>query len=187
MPISRFQRIGNQLYARWKWLLSFRKTTWTLNDYPVVVMKQDPDPHFQPPRFPQHRFRAFIVNWALTGSGDSPAEARAALADAFTTNQTNCKQQEKPAFRPGRKVPIEFAPQDKIATNEALSEDFIHRVLELDWAWISDESTLWDFHTDQDNEAMYAKIREIYGTDVSDIQSARLWKILERIEESRTK
>jgi len=27
-----------------------------------------------------------------------------------------------------------------------------------------------------------AKIQEVYGVDVSDIESARLWEILERIE-----
>jgi len=69
--------------------------------------------------------------------------------------------------------------------NETLSEDFIRKVLDLDWAWISDESSLWDFHMEQDNQALYAKIWEIYGVDVSDIQSARLWEILDRIEKSR--
>ncbi len=31
----------------------------------------------------------------------------------------------------------------------------------------------------------YTKIHEVYGVDVSDIESARLWAIFERIEESR--
>jgi hypothetical protein len=30
-----------------------------------------------------------------------------------------------------------------------------------------------------------AKIRDIYGVDVSDIESARLWQILERIKHHR--
>jgi hypothetical protein len=54
-------------------------------------------------------------------------------------------------------------------------------VLGLDWAWISDESSLWDFHHDETNDALISKIDEVYGVDVSDIQSARLTEILERI------
>jgi len=84
-------------------------------------------------------------------------------------------------IRPGVNAPIEFAAQELISVNTELSEDFIRRVLKLDWAWISDESTLWDFHTDDSNEKMWAKILEVYGVDVSDIESARLSEIFNRI------
>ncbi|HTJ29438.1 MAG TPA: hypothetical protein VL346_03010 [Acidobacteriaceae bacterium] len=49
-------------------------------------------------------------------------------------------------------------------------------------AWISDESSLWDFHTEQTNDLLIAKIRDVYGVDVSDIESARLWEIIEHIK-----
>ena len=55
----------------------------------------------------------------------------------------------------------------------------------MDWAWISDESSLWDFHGELTNDHLYAKIKEVYGVDVSDIESARLWMIFRRIEQSR--
>ena len=84
-------------------------------------------------------------------------------------------------IRPGVNAPIEFAAQDLISVNRELSEDFIRRVLNLDWAWISDESSLRDFHTDETNEQLSAKILEIYGVDVSDIESARVSEILNRI------
>lgn len=90
-----------------------------------------------------------------------------------------------PDTRTGKKVRIEFASQEKVSSDPALSDDFIERVLGLEGAWISDESSLWDFHTEQTNEHLYAKIREVYGVDVSDIKQARLWAIFERIEESR--
>lgn len=64
-------------------------------------------------------------------------------------------------------------------------EDFVRRVLGLDWAWISDESSLGDFHDDKTNEALIAKVKEVYGVDVSDIQSAKLFEILDRIAASR--
>jgi hypothetical protein len=54
-------------------------------------------------------------------------------------------------------------------------------VLNLDWAFISDESSLWDFHEAKTNEALIARIKEVYGVDVSDIESAKLPEILERI------
>ncbi len=73
----------------------------------------------------------------------------------------------------------------KISGDESLSEDFIQKVLGLDWAWISDESSLWDFHTEQTNDLLIAKIREVYHADVSDIESARLWEILERIKHAK--
>ena len=51
----------------------------------------------------------------------------------------------------------------------------------MEWAWISDESRLWDFHSEETNDALYAKIEEVYGVNVSDIESAKLSEILERI------
>ena len=89
------------------------------------------------------------------------------------------------AVRPGTRVRIEFASQEKVSSDPALSDDFMKRVLGLEGAWISDEPSLWDFHTEQTNDHLFAKIREVYGIDVSDIESAKLWAIFERIEESR--
>jgi len=40
---------------------------------------------------------------------------------------------------------------------------------------------LWDFHSDETNDFLYSKIKETYGVDVSDIESAKLCEILERI------
>lgn len=79
-----------------------------------------------------------------------------------------------------------ISSQDQVNEYEALNEDFIHRVLDLDWAWISDESSSWDFHEESDNSRLNAKIMEVYGVDVSDIQSGRLAAIFERIVQSRS-
>jgi len=84
-------------------------------------------------------------------------------------------------IRPGVNAAIELAAQELVFVNRELSEDFTRRVLNLDWAWISDESSLWDFHTDETNEEMWEKILEVYGVDVSDIASARLSEIFNRI------
>lgn len=173
------------MLAAWKWLLSFRKPEWVLNDYPIRVTAQEPDPSFSAPRFSQHLYRAYMVNGAITGSGDTPEQAKAGLAQNFETVSQRRKQEGKPAIRPGANWPVEFASQERVSSNEALREEFIQRIFGLEWAWISDESSLWDFHTEQTNESLYTKIREVYSVDVSDIESAKLWAIFERIESSK--
>lgn len=185
MAFSPTIRMTNQMLAAWKRLLSFGKSEWTLNDYPIRIATQEPDPAFSAPRFSQHLYRAYIVNAAITGSGDTCEAAMAGLAQNFESIGWRRKQEEKPPIRPGANWPVEFVLQEKVSCNETLSEEFIQKVLGLEWAWISDESSLWDFHTDQTNDLLYAKIREVYGVDVSDIESARLWAIFERIKHAK--
>jgi hypothetical protein len=185
MPFSRTTRIKNQIRAAWKWCLSFSKQEWELNDYPIGITERESNPAFSAFRFSQHRYRAYIVNWSIAGFGDTPEQAKENLEQNFENVRLNRRQEGKRLFRPGAPVPIEFASQEKILANEALSEEFIQKVLGLEWAWISDDSSLWDFHTEPTNDALYAKIREVYSVDVSDIQSGSLWIIFERIEQSR--
>jgi hypothetical protein len=182
MSFSRITRMINRMLASWKWLLSFRKPEWSVEDYPIRVARQEPDATFSAPRFSQHLYRAYIVNGAITGSGNTPTEAIVGLTQNFESVRQRRKEEALPAIRPGANWPIEFASQEKVSADESLSEDFIQRVLGLNWAWISDESSLWDFHTEQTNDHLVAKIREVYGVDISDIKSARLWEILERIK-----
>lgn len=182
MSFSRTTRMTNSILAAWKWLLSFRKSEWSLDDYPIRVTRRELDTTFSAPRFSQHLYSASIVNGAITGSGDTPIEAMAGLRQNFESVTQRRREEALPAIRPGANWPIEFASQEKVSSDESLSEDFIQKVLGLDWAWISDESSLWDFHTEQTNELLVAKIREVYGVDVSDIESARLWEIFERIK-----
>jgi len=185
MTSARAIRIKNQIAAIWKRGLSFRKRDWELSDYPVVIREHEFNPDFSAPRFTQHRYVAYIVNWAITGSGNTSDDAVRDLRSKFQSIKHEWKLQARPLPRPGAVVPIEFASQERITVNEKLSEDFIQRVLNLDWAWISDESSLWDFHTDETNALLHAKIMDVYGVDVSDIESAKLSEILERIAAER--
>jgi hypothetical protein len=181
MNSTQIVRLKDQIAALWKRCLSIRKQDWELSDYPVVIRKHEFDAHFSSARFTQHRFVAYIVNWAVTGGGDTPKDALQNLQINFETIKDRRKLEGKPMIRPGVNAPIEFAAQELISANPELSEDFIRRVLNLDWAWISDESSLWDFHTNETNEEMCVKIFEVYGVDVSDIESARLPEIFNRI------
>jgi len=47
--------------------------------------------------------------------------------------------------------------------------------------FLSDESSLWDFHEEADNTALLRKIGVVYGVDVSHISSANIAKIFEEI------
>ena len=185
--MSQFVRIVHQLRALWMRCLSYRKRDWELADYPVVFRAQEPDPDspFQAPRFKMHRCTASIVNWHLAGGGDSRDEALKNLHASFQAAKANRIEAGDPLPRPGVHVPIEFASQERVLAHPELADDFIHRVLELDGAWISDESSLWDFDTNDDNDAYFARIRDIYGVDASDIESAKLCEILERITVAR--
>jgi hypothetical protein len=180
MGMSKLTRIRRQTLAKWKLVLSFRKKEWELGDYPVHFVKQkadrrgdEPDPEAAVPRY-----RADVVNWiGLCGTGDTPAEALKDLSETFDLRRANMD----PMPRPGKYVPIQFAERDRIEANSALADDFIHHVLELEWAWISDESSLGEFGEGESMESYYEKIRTRYGVDVSDVADGNVAEILERI------
>ena len=74
------------LAAAWKYCLSFRKTTWELSDYPVVIREQkmDLDLGLDLPRFEQQRYLARVVKWwVLNGGGNTPKEVMQDLAVHF--------------------------------------------------------------------------------------------------------
>ena len=55
----------------------------------------------------------------------------------------------------------------------------------MDYAdcWISDESSLWDFHGEESNDHLNKKVWETYRVDISDIEDGKLVKIFQRIED----
>jgi hypothetical protein len=96
------------------------------------------------------------------------------------------KAANKDLPRPGTKVPIKFAERTRVDQHAELANDFIKRVLDMEWAWISDESRIGDFHEEETNDALIQKIRSTYGVDVSDIPGGNLADILDRIAEKVT-
>jgi hypothetical protein len=87
--------------------------------------------------------------------------------------------------RPGTKVrpAIELAPTVEIEQYEPLANEFFEKILAMNYneCLVTDESSLWDFHSEETNEEYHRKIMEVYGTDVSDIESGNLVRIFERI------
>jgi predicted RNase H-like HicB family nuclease len=182
-------RLRNFLLARWKWAMSFRARDWQLADYPIFIRQQLPDPDSpfdNNPRFKLHNYVARVVDWtAMDSHGDSREEALNNLRAKFLARKAKLVKERKPLPRPGTEVPIEFASQERVNVHPELTKDFINRVLGLPWAFISDGSSLWDFHTEENNNALFAKIREVYSVDVSDIESGNLGEILDRIAATR--
>ena len=143
--MSSLGRLTNQINALCRLCLSFRKRDWELRDYPVSIRAQEPGPGVEGSRFKRKTYIASIVNWHLAGFGDSREDALQNLRTTLTEVKLERKKTGKLLPRPGTQVPIEFASPERVNKNPELAEDFIHRVLELEWAWISDESSLWDF------------------------------------------
>ena len=82
---------------------------------------------------------------------------------------------------------IELASTLEVDKLEGIASDFFPRILDMDRndCLITDESSLWDFHSEESNGAFYSKILEAYGIDVSDVGRANLAKIFQRIAEAR--
>ena len=174
----------NQLRALLKWLLSYRKKTWELRDYPIRIRKQDVARGPSSGRLKTVPWNAQIINWwQLDGCGDTreraPADLRSHLA--------RCREANGSLPRPGTRVPIQFAPANIINHHVELARDFMARVFNLNYdeCFISDESSLWDLHTDETNDDYYRKIMLIYGVDVSTVEGAKLALIFERIANQR--
>ena len=180
-------RFADRVFARWKWLLSLRKKDWTLTDYPVRVRRQVPEEKspFQPPRFSLLAWRASVLGLWMTGMGETKEEALSELEKHFEAWKSKRLERSEPMIRPGTEAPAEFASSERVDAHAELAQDFIERVLEHEWAFISDESSLWDFHTERSNDALVTKIREVYGVDVADVESGRIAPILERIASER--
>ena len=132
--ISATMSLTDTFLAAWKHCLSFRKCTWALRDYPVVIREQkvDADPAFDLSRFELQRYLARVVNWwVLTGGGNTPREAMENLAVQFGKMKADFERDGKPLPCPGIKVPIEFAPTEQVNADPELAHDFINRVLGL--------------------------------------------------------
>jgi hypothetical protein len=178
-PMLDIRKILWKTHAGWKYLKSFSIDSWTLDDYPIQYRHQEEGPTHQSRRNPAG-WTASIRMWpGPAGFGATKSEALGELRKRFDEFKS-----KNPPPRPGTKVPVVFSEQKRIESHPALAEDFILRVLDLNWAFISDESSLWDFHTDDSNAKFIDKIRAIYGVDVSDISDGNLADILDRIAHS---
>lgn len=177
--MSRFNHFGLDLKALAKFVLSFLKRTWELADYPVVIREQDPQTNSPLGLLP--RFVATIWRWpGPTGVGDTEGEAIACLRTVLDTIR-----QDRALPRPGTRVPIQFGSTTLVDDYRDIEEVFIKSILDVDWALITDNSSLYDFSLDNSIDGYLKKIKETYGVDVSEVKSGNLGEIFQLIAERR--
>jgi hypothetical protein len=159
--------------------MSFFKSSnqWQLSDYPVITVRQDNSDFTGPSRLKPVEWSARIVRWSVSGLGDTEQEALEKLERFLALK----REKDGNLPRPGTNIPIELASQDLISRYEELEKDFVNRILDIEEAWLSDESSLWDFHFDENNDEYYRRIQDIYGVDASDVHGAKIVGILEKI------
>src|SRR5580698_7561188 len=95
-PMKAVARFRSQLRASWKWALSFRSHDWELEDYPISVRRQEPDPGCEfddNSRLKQDSYVASIVNWNVTGSGNSQEEAFSDLLNWFAIRKAKLAEE----------------------------------------------------------------------------------------------
>jgi hypothetical protein len=163
-----------------KYLLSFRKTEWNVEDYPIRIRHYDVEAAPPTARIQPARCSAQVVNWPfMEGCGDNPEAALANLRERFAER----RRRNLPFPRPGRGLPPEFAPTHRIAEHPDLARDFLARIFDLNYdeCFISDGSSLGDFHMDDTNDELNEKVLLTYGVDVSDIESGNLADIFVRL------
>jgi hypothetical protein len=173
------RRISDGVRTGWKRLLSYRKQDWGFRDYPIVVRVQRDVPIAD-------RYWARILGWNIDETADSREEAIRKLEVLFESRKALKLESREPVPRPGTRVSIQFASSARVDSHGSLKQDFIQRVLKVEWAFISDETELIHFTGDQDTSEFVERIREVYGVDVSDIESGSVSEILDRIEAERT-
>lgn len=127
MPLSLIERMNYKLRCIWRLCLSFRKRDWELSDYPVVVRRNESDSIRS-----GQRYIASILNWPIAGAGDTREEALVSLRKNFGIAKAKKFTEHSPLPRPGARVPIEFASQDRVNAHAELADDFIRRVLDID-------------------------------------------------------
>lgn len=166
-----------------KWLTSFAKPRWQFSDYPRRVRPNDVSD-------PLIAWMAQFLNWpGPIGLGATPAQAVLKLEAMFNEMRLARETNGEALPRPGKKEPIRFAASNRVSADPALLDDFLEGILGFapnDPVFVSDESSLHDFSSDdEDIERYCGLVRSRYGIDVSHVQGLILADILESIRKGR--
>jgi hypothetical protein len=175
--------ITEQIYTIFKYLLSYRSKSWKFADYPIRVKKRDAAESINR-RLKRVLWTAQIINWwQVAGYGVTREEALKRLQENFARFQ----KMHNSLPRPGTIVRYKLVTVGLVDKHKDLARDFLTRILDQDYdsCFISDKSSLWDFHANRGNDEYYKKIKLFYGVDVSNVEDANLGRILEQIASSR--
>ncbi|PXY02928.1 hypothetical protein DF185_02205 [Marinifilum breve] len=142
-----------QIKAKIKYLLSFFKSEWDFEDYPLETWEN------LSAEQEDIRFGASFTNWTLfVAHGDSVSNAIENLKKNLIEYR---KENQLP--RPGSIVPIQYTESNKIEIYEEIAIDFFNTIIGINYfdCFISDMSSLSDFELD--NEETIEKIKTEYG------------------------
>lgn len=166
----------------YKLTLSFLKSNWTLNDYPIEFRQQETH-DLSGTNLTMYPWEARIINWYwMNGDGNSKEEAYNKLKDRFDAHKADVL--ELP--RPGTRVKFRFASVSRIDKVDKEALEFFRDIFEMDYygMFISDESSIYDFClTDERLKEIEQKIQVKYGIQINDIERLKIVSILERIQE----
>jgi hypothetical protein len=154
-----------------KYLASFRKREWDLEDYPVRV-------RFQQGKGPREftGWVAQIQRWWLAGSGSTPEAALQQLRDNLVA-----AKREGNHPRPGTRPPIRFASAERLERHGAFAYEFVERVTGICPMFMSDQSSLADFVDGPELKDVTRKISLLYNVDPGDLPQGPLWRLLDKI------
>lgn len=180
-PTSRDSMWRYNVIALVKYLASFFKREWTIDDYPVRIWQYDANtPSFGPIK--PGAWQAQIHHWWLmNGIGSTRDEAIAALNEAFNEYKRKYGTVPRPGTRAGG-----LASTAEIDQYSIIAYDFFQKILEMDYdnCFVSDESSLWEFPNTSDKVRVFELIEQTYHVDVSDIQTGNLVQIFKRLHKS---
>ncbi|MDL2320318.1 hypothetical protein LJC45_04205 [Alistipes sp. OttesenSCG-928-B03] len=150
-----------------KRILSYTKKEWMLEDYPLRYRRQKSVPE-------DYRWAVQILNWWISGVGDTKEKALEDLVKNFNLYKEN--NDKLP--RPGTIVPIQFADTSMIEELEVEGVDFFDKIIGMDYysCFISDETSLHDFGMYDDRTLR--KINEFYSLDLHDLEDGNIVKLL---------
>lgn len=167
----------------WKYASSFFAKNWSLSSYPVLLNESrqswalPPNSHLKPVKW-----TARVDGWpTMRAHGETRDEALANLAQAFQRRISSGKSLPRPGVH---HLDIEFASTERLAVVEPFAPRFFAEIIGMGYndCLVTDESSLWDFHVQADNEQFFVRIRDVYGVNVRDIESASIVAILERLK-----
>jgi predicted RNase H-like HicB family nuclease len=161
-----------------KYLLSYTKKEWTVDDYPLRYNGKNSvgsgDPNLT--------WSAKVIKWpTLVGIGPTKEAAYKNLEENFKLY----KAANATLPRPGKEVPVTFAKTDQIFQLEDIAEDFFPAILGYNFhgVFVSDESSIFDFGEDE-AEAI-AAINSKYGLQLTTLGDGNIVHILKLIKNER--
>ena len=169
-----------------KYILSFFKPDWTIEDYPVSFRHSEVNGANANRRWKPVPWVAQVANWRLmAGYGQTKEETYEDLKRRFEGYKSSGEKLPRPGTI--KKPKIEFASTVQIEQYEEIAADFFEKILGMNYhdCLVTDESSLWDFPGEETNGEYHQKIAGVYGVDISDIESGNLVQIFKRIHEHK--